>query len=239
MADAPKTLDDVELPDTKPYRVAMMGATYNRAYAAYGALGPTLIHSNELAMRGDVIQLDAAQARRMLDLGAVKETDDPRSYSEMTPAELFELAKRRGVDVRSTSLAADRPLAIDAVNALNAYDAGVGSLVPVQSGPLAVASPVPVPGQNPGAGNAAPGEGESEKVTGAPDATGSNVNALAEYVKRVRPTNDDMVAIAQRSSGGPQEGARAALDAEEVATGGDPRATLVPRLQAIIDGEGV
>jgi hypothetical protein len=128
----PRTLDEVELPETKPYRVAMLGATYNKAEAVYGPTGPTLQFLNVLGSRGEIIYLDDAQAHRLLALGAVKEADDPRAYTEMNETELAALAKSRGVEVRSSSLDENQPLRPDYIAALEAHDAGVASIVPVQ-----------------------------------------------------------------------------------------------------------
>src|SRR4051812_24799520 len=114
----PRTLDEVELPETKPYRVAMLGATYNKAEAVYGPTGPTLQFLNVLGSRGEIIYLDDAQAHRLLALGAVKEADDPRAYTEMNETELAALAKSRGVEVRSSSLDENQPLRPDYIAAL-------------------------------------------------------------------------------------------------------------------------
>lgn len=252
----PKTLDDVEMPETEPYRVAILGATYMKPTAVYGPTGPTLVHSNELATRGEIIYLDEAQGNRLTSIGAVKKADDPRSYEEMSDKELHALTRQRSVNVVVSQVPNEHgtqnlkgiPLRADMIAALQAYDAGASSLLPIQEGPLAVPAPTPVPEQNVRAGdpivpagenddeNAKPPESEvSEKVLNAPEANGANVNALAAYIKKERVTADDMVTIAERSDDTP-EAARALLEAETVATGGDPRTTLVPRLQALIDG---
>jgi hypothetical protein len=147
-----QTLDDVELPPTTPYRVAMLGATYYEAEAVYGPTGPTIAHVGKLAKRGEVIMLDEPQARRLLDLEAVKATDEPRSYEEMHEPELARIAKARGITVPSSSQDAAQPLRDDYINALTSYDAGVASIAPAQVGGQAVPAPVPVPEQNVPAG---------------------------------------------------------------------------------------
>lgn len=231
----PKTLDEVELPETKPYRVAMLGATYMKAEAVYGPTGPMLSFMHELGKRGDVIELDEAQAHRLLELGAVVEADDPRGYGEMDENELAALAKARGVDVRSSSLDPAQPLRLDYVNALQSYDAGVTSLLPAQEGELAQPSPVPTPEQNRGPNGEpiTPDEDVPEKVRNAPEATEANVNALGEYLKDAKPNADETIAIA----GGTPDGARAVLDAENLVTGHDPRAGVERALLKIIDEE--
>lgn len=236
----PKTLDEVELPDLEPYRVVIMGATYQRPLAVYGPTGPMLAFSHEVGARGSVILLDEAQARRLVDIGAVKPTDDPRSYDEMLEPELAQHARALSVEVRSSSMDPKQPLRQDYIDALQAFDAGVSSIAPVQDGPLAVDPPVPNPEQNPGPAGGAPSDQEpevSEKVSGAPEATGANVNALATYLKRVTPNADETVAIAARDAAN-GESAQAVLDAERIATDNDPRATVEKRLLKMIEDGG-
>jgi hypothetical protein len=113
----------------------MLGATYYEAEAVYGPTGPTIAHvGSSAARRGDHARR-AAGAPVCSRSSAVKETDEPRSYEEMHETELAALAKARGIEVRSSSLDAAQPLRPDYIAALEAHDAGVASIAPVQVAP--------------------------------------------------------------------------------------------------------
>jgi hypothetical protein len=114
-----------KLPDRKPYRVVSVGVAY---------LEPTIginpdtgeeviVNSHAVAHNGSEVELTDAQARRLIDLGAIKPKDAPLGYEEQTVDALTALAKERGLDVKGTG-ANDAVIKDDLVHALHTYDAG-------------------------------------------------------------------------------------------------------------------
>ena len=75
------------------------------------------------------------------------------------------------------------------------------------------------------------GEAAAQLEAGAGDEMG--VHELAEYIEQNHPNVDDTIALAK----GDPEAAQRVLEAEGIATGGDPRAGVTKGLTAII-GEG-
>lgn len=117
----------IKLPATKPYRVKIVGATYYEPAEAINANGePYVAQQYKVGGFGEEIMLTEQQARRLLDLDAVLPSAEPLTYAEMDESQLADLAKERGVEVRSTSADQDQPLKDDYINALNAFDQGQG-----------------------------------------------------------------------------------------------------------------
>jgi hypothetical protein len=83
MATKTNELGSLELPATTPHRVVAVGATYLDATETLGPDGkPTVAYISKVAYRGETVELNAHQARRLIDLGAVKSADEPLSYDE-------------------------------------------------------------------------------------------------------------------------------------------------------------
>lgn len=134
-------LGALELPATSPHRVVAVGATYLDATETIGNDGkPTIVYLQKLGYRHEIIDLNAQQARRLIELGAVKPEDAPRTYDEMYDDELKDLAADRGIAVASTGADPDQPLRTDYVNALLTYDQGAQRSDVTDSGAAVAAS---------------------------------------------------------------------------------------------------
>jgi hypothetical protein len=220
MADA-QTLGDLTFPDTQPYRVLGVGATYYAPVATVGGDGkPTVVLSYRVGARGEQIDLTADQAERLEGLGAVKPWDDPLSYDEMDDDALRSAAASRGVLVPSSGADSDKPLRTDFINALNSYDLGQDA---------AVVGVTTVPGGVVNLGAADLGD-----AGGSYSARGRSATEVTSWIESEKPNAGDTVAAA----GGDPETAKVVLEAENTATGQDPRKSVEKQLQAIIDGDG-
>ena len=114
-------------PATKPYRVAIAGAIYDRFAETIGPDGEDqVVPVRELALFGQEIELTEREARRLTELGAVKPAGEPLSYDEMDDKQLDAVVKERGITVSSTGADAEQPLRTDKINALLTYDQGHG-----------------------------------------------------------------------------------------------------------------
>lgn len=118
-------LGSLEQPATKEYRVVGLGARYRAPQEAIGADGkPTIVYVSHLAGRGETVSLVEHEAKRLLDLGVVREADAPREYDELGDDELAKLAQERSVPVASSSADPARPRREDYINALRTFDQG-------------------------------------------------------------------------------------------------------------------
>lgn len=220
MADA-QTLGDLTLPPTEPYRVVGVGATYFEPVATVGGDGkPTVVLSYRVGGRGEKVELTADQAQRLQDLGAVKPWDDPLSYDEMDDDALRSTAASRGVLVPSSGADSDKPLRTDFINALNSYDLGQDA---------AVVGVTTVPGGVVNLGTADLGD-----AGGSYSAVGRSATEVTSWIESEKPNAGDTVAAAE----GDPDAAAVVLEAENTATGQDPRKSVEKQLQAIIDGGG-
>jgi hypothetical protein len=120
-------LGSLKLPATKPYRVVIVGASYQDAVETIGPDGkPTVVYQTKLAYHGEEIELNEYEARRLEGLGAVKPADAPKGYAELSVDELQAEADSRGLSVEGSG-ADGNVLKDDLINALNTYDAGASS----------------------------------------------------------------------------------------------------------------
>jgi hypothetical protein len=216
----PDTMDEITLPDTQPYRVLGVGAVYFAPAAVIGGDGkPTVVHVNKLATRGQVIDLVPFEARRLLDLGAVKEADEPKSYDEMDGGELADIARSRGLAVRGSGADESVPLREDYINTLNAFDTGSDATV------MGVATAASGPGGVTVLGT------HPSVASSVPDV--SDTAALAKYISDEKLNASDTVALAE----GDPDRAVFVLEAEKTAHSGDPRATVEKPLERLIEQE--
>lgn len=219
----PQTLGDLTLPKTQPYRVVGVGATYYEPVPTVGPDGkPAIVLSYRIGGRGTKVELTEDQARRLEGLGAVKAWDEPLSYDEMDDAQLRGIATQRGVIVPSSGADPEQPLRTDYINALNSYDLG-------QDAAVVGASTVPGGVVSVGAANLEPVEG------GGYDARGRSATEVADWIESEKPNASETIAAA----GDDPAAAQTVLEAESVATKGDPRKGVADSLQKIIDqGDG-
>lgn len=122
----------IKLPATKPYRVRIAGAVYNRHKEEVTFDGkPVEVVVRELALRGQEIELTEREAHRLTELDAVLPADSVLEYDEMDEKKLAHLVEQRGITVKSTGADPDQPLRTDLINALVTYDQGhVGEPAP-------------------------------------------------------------------------------------------------------------
>src|SRR4051794_25093756 len=96
--------DEVQLPETAPYRVRIGAAVYDKPTAFYDASGKGEVrYVRDYGRRGETIELVPREANRLADLGAVVPADEPLNYDEMDDATLAAEAKARGLVVASSS----------------------------------------------------------------------------------------------------------------------------------------
>jgi hypothetical protein len=216
----PDTFEDITMPDTKPYRVLGVGAVYFEPVATIGSDGkPTVVHVNRLGSHGQIIDLVSFEARRLLDLGAVKEVDEPKSYDEMDGDELSSLTRSRGLTVRGSGVDEGLPLREDYINVLTAHDAGSDATV------MGVATAASTPGGVEILGT------HPSSASSVPDV--SDTAALAKYISDEKLNASDTVALAE----GDPDRAVFVLEAEKTAHSGDPRATVEKPLERLIEQE--
>jgi hypothetical protein len=222
--------DTAQNQETKPFRVTGVGAIYQKPAQTLGPDGKlTTVMAPTLGGRGEVIDLVPFEAERLQALGVVRPNDEPRSYDELSDEELEAATTERALDVRGS--AADGSIRReDRINALLVYDQGAtsGTSVGITT----------VPG---GIAEARPGTSDGPRVqTGvlaptAPDPASSSTEELAEWIKSGPEgkalTAEEVVALAQADP----ERAQAVLDAEQQASEGDPRKTVVERLERLRD----
>lgn len=133
--DTPE-LGSLDLPKTEPYRVTAVGAVYRQAQEAIGGDGkPTVVYTSALGARGEEIQLEAAEARRLESLGAVRPADAERGYDELSDDELADRAAQRGLTIRSSSADPEKPQREDYINALQNADRTSGGVTGVATVP--------------------------------------------------------------------------------------------------------
>lgn len=114
-----------KLPETKPFRVVVVGVSYNEpTHALHPETGEDIVvHAGKVGVHGEEIQLTEVQARRLEELGAVKAKGAPLGYEEQDVEALKALAKERGLDVKGSG-ANGGVVKDDLIQALNTYDAG-------------------------------------------------------------------------------------------------------------------
>ncbi len=128
--DAAKA-EKVELPATKPYRVAIGGAMYARPQIVTSFDGTeSIVYPSVLGYRGERIDLIPREAKRLMDLDAVRPADEPLTYEEMNDEQLDAAVKAVGVRVTSSGADQDKPLRVDKINALRTFDQGRGVAQP-------------------------------------------------------------------------------------------------------------
>jgi hypothetical protein len=116
-----------QAPATKPYRVCIAGAVYDRFVETVGLDGEDeIVRVRELGLFGQEVALTDREARRLTELGAVKPADEPLSYAEMDDKQLAAVAKERAITVASSGADPAQPLRTDIINALVIYDQGQG-----------------------------------------------------------------------------------------------------------------
>lgn len=225
-------IEEVEkaIPEKSAYRVVGVGVTYRDPQAVIGPDGqPQVVYNYAVAGRGETVHLTDWEAKRLEETYTIKPADAERSYDEMGDDELEAETTARALDVRGS--AADGSVRReDRINALLVYDQGAagGTSVGVTT----------VPG---GIAEARPGTSDGPRVqTGvnaptAPDPASASTDELAEYIKTGTEgqalTAEETVALAQND---PAK-AQAVLDAEQQASQGDPRKTVVARLERLRD----
>jgi hypothetical protein len=117
----------VKLPATKPYRVSIAGASYLKHKVDVGPDGQDVeVVTRELALFGQEIELTDREAKRLIDLEAVKPAKEPLSYEEMKVPQLKDLVTERGIEVQGSG-ADGQALKDDYINALRVYDQGQGA----------------------------------------------------------------------------------------------------------------
>lgn len=226
--------DEVKLPKTEKFRVVIAGAAYDSPRIRHDEQGKgEVIYVRESAVRAEEIELVPREAKRLQDLGAVVPASEPRSYDEMDDAELAAETKARGLVVTSSSADPDQPLRQDFVAALQTFDAGQTAGVGVST----------VPGGLAIGGVTAPfNEGDFAQEVGTPPEETAPADGgvasrltsaqLAQHITDEKLNASDTVDLA----GGDPALAAKVLEAEGIAQGGDPRATVEGPLQKTIDG---
>lgn len=122
---AGKPAGSAKMPDTKPYRVCIAGASYRSPIITTDFDGSeSVVFAALVATFGEEIELTTREAGRLKDLGAIKGAGEPLSYEEMDDKQLDGAVKERGVTVISSGADADQPLRVDKINALNTFDQG-------------------------------------------------------------------------------------------------------------------
>lgn len=223
---------DAQMPDTKPYRVVGVGATYQKPVEALGENGEVkIVNGPALALRGEVIDLIPFEARRLEALGAVRPAEDAPSYDEMSDEDLTANATERRLDVRGSAVDGSVRRE-DLINALMIHDQGIGVTggtvgATTTPGNVALAQSGTSELENTYQG----GEGSEPSPAGAPDAHTESVQAIASWIQNEKPNIDDTVSIA----GDSPTAARKVLEAESVATGGDPRSGVESRLSRLAE----
>jgi hypothetical protein len=218
--------DEVQLPETAPYRVRIGAAVYDKAVAAYNDRGEGEVRFvRDYGRRGETIELVPREAARLEALDAVVPADEPLNYDEMDDAQLAAEAKQRGLVVSSSSADPNLPLRTDFINALLTYDQGGAEAVGVSSSSGGLI------------GNGLPLEADgtpTEQTVGTvpAGAASDSVEALAARIDEEKLTASETVDLA----GDDPALAAQVLEAERLAQGGDPRATVEKPLQKIIDG---
>jgi hypothetical protein len=224
--------DTAQTPETKAYRVTGVGAIYQKPSQTLGPDGKlTTTMAPALGGRGEVIELVPFEAERLEALGVVRPDDEPRSYDEMGDDELERLTSERTIEVRGSAVDGSVRRE-DRINALLVYDQGAtaGTSVGITT----------VPG---GVAEARPGTSEGPRVqTGvlaptAPDPASASTDEVAEWIKSGPEgkslTAEETVALAQNDPAR----AQAVLDAEQQASQGDARKTVVERLERLRDAD--
>lgn len=225
-------IEEVEkaIPAKQAYRVIGVGVTYRDPQAVIGPDGqPQVVYNYAVAGRGEEVQLTDWEAKRLEATGTIKPHDAERSYDELGDDELEALTSERTIDVRGS--AADGSVRReDRINALLVFDQGAtaGTSVGITT----------VPG---GIAEARPGTSEGPRIqTGAlaptaPHPASASTDELAEWIKSgpegKQLTAEETVALARNDPAH----AQAVLDAEHQAAAGDPRKTVVERLERLAD----
>jgi hypothetical protein len=251
-----ETFEELQLPETKLYRVRGVGATFVKPRKTVGGDGkPTVTYVADLAPGGAIVDLIAPEAERLQALGAVVPAEAPKGYDELGRPELEILATQRGVTVRSTGADPQNPLDEDYRTALALFDLGSDSaLVGAASNPGGVVtmsdqgvSPVLVDGVHPSP--ATEQDAETHAVTESDflpssrrpdtlggsvfDARGKSAAEVSEWISSERPNAETTVAAAHNDP----DAARVLVEAENAAHENDGRSTVVARLKRIADGE--
>jgi hypothetical protein len=262
MASDTREPGTLEMPATEQYRIVGVGATYQRPVETIDAEGqPRIIYTFAMGGRGEVVDLVAGEARRLLALNAVKPVGEAKGYEEMGDEELAAEAKSRGIAVRSSGADSSLPLRTDYIGALQTFDLGSDhGLVGVSSAPGQVvqvssdgSTLITIDGENPpevageeGNPGTFPAEraGFVDKASRGGDtgtaassdysAKGKSATQVAKWIESERPNEDATVAAAQDDP----DLARRVLEAESAATQGDPRQGVKSRLERIAGGDG-
>lgn len=115
---------EVKLPATKPHRVLIAGASYWEPRIGVDADGnEAIVQTYATGLQGQEIELTDAEAKRLIELGAVVDAKSAPLYSEQSADELAALAKKRGITVQGSG-ANGNVLKEDLVAAHKTYDAG-------------------------------------------------------------------------------------------------------------------
>lgn len=215
----------VTLPDTQQYRVTALGARYNEPELGYdpNTGDERVVFVSKLATRGQKINLVEGQAKRLLGLGVIADVDAPLTYDEMSDDQLATESNRRGLTLRGQGLNGE-PIREDYINALNNSDRGAVIAASDPSGVVSVTSQADV----------SSGSGGQVPIAEGGQSSQYDVQALSEQIKGgdgKALTVDETVALA----GDDPAAARAVLEAESVANGGDPRKGVTDKLQPIAD----
>lgn len=216
--------DTLTLPATEEYRVVSLGARYIEPQEGINVNTgePIVQFQSKLATRGQKVNLTKPEAKRLSALGVVLPSDAPLTYDEMTDDQLARESARRGLTVRGQGLNGEA-IREDHINALHNSDRGRVIAASDPSGVVTVTS-----GPDVGLGS---GGHTVEALLGDQS---YDVAALSEQIKGgdgKALTVDETVALA----GDDPQAARAVLEAEATASGGDSRKGVVDRLQPIAD----